>query len=85
MTNIESFVKPLNSGSPAQPVDNKPLTDSKLSMSELYQLCYHKILNKYTPMDKRFILENSVRDNSSIVNRFAKEVALEAETIFDKQ
>jgi len=86
MTNITRIEeKSPNAGTPMQPVDNKVVMDNKLSIAELYKLCFNKILYKYTPMDQEYVLENLVRDDCSIVNRFIKEVAAEAENIFDKQ
>ncbi|MFZ9472490.1 MAG: hypothetical protein ACO26H_02200 [Sediminibacterium sp.] len=83
--NITNQEKPLNMGSPAQPLDNKPVIDNKVTMAEAYQLAYEIKFNKLNNADKTFFLANQSRIDSSFVNSFIKEVVSLAEEMFETQ
>ena len=83
--NITNQEKPLNMGSPAQPLDNKPIINKKVTMAEAYQLAHEIKFNKLTKGDKEFFLTNQSRTDCTFVNSFIKEVISFAEEMFETQ
>lgn len=76
--NITNQEKPLNSGRPAQPVDNKPFTEG-LSVASVYQVIYELKLKKLSHGDREYYLANQSRNDCGFVNDFVKAVIAEAE------
>jgi hypothetical protein len=82
--NITNQEKPLNMGSPAQPVDDKPLIDDKTTMAEAYKITFELKLNKLSKGDREYFLANQSKTNLNFINNFIKETAAEAEAAFEK-
>ncbi len=85
MSNLdEVFAKIKNLGTPpAEPLEIERLRQIS-RQAELYKEHFDKNLNKYSPSDKRYILDNLQKD-SRLAKDFVKEIIQLAEKEFDKE